>query len=41
MPGPKPTEVKLSEEDSQDLAQLIRRHSTPQQIALRAKKAWV
>ena len=37
MPGPKPTEVKLSTEDSQDLAQLIRRHSTPQQIALRAR----
>ena len=37
MPGPKPTEVKLSEEDSQDLAKLIRRHSTPQQIALRAR----
>lgn len=37
MPGPKATEVKLSEEDSQDLAQLIRRHSTPQQIALRAR----
>lgn len=37
MPGPKPTEVQLSAEDSQDLAQLIRRHSTPQQIALRAR----
>ena len=37
MPGPKPTEVKLSGEDSQDLGQLIRRHSTPQQIALRAR----
>jgi putative transposase len=37
MPGPKPTEVKLSAADSQDLAQLIRRHSTPQQIALRAR----
>lgn len=37
MPGPKATEVKLNEEDSQDLAQLIRRHSTPQQIALRAR----
>ena len=37
MPGPKPTEVTLSEEDRQDLAQLIRRHSTPQQIALRAR----
>ncbi len=37
MPGPKPTKVKLSTEDSQDLAQLIRRHSTPQQIALRAR----
>lgn len=37
MPGPKPTEVKLSAEDSQDLALLIRRHSTPQQIVLRAR----
>ncbi len=37
MPGPKPTEVRLSEEDRQDLAQLIRRHSTSQQIALRAR----
>ena len=37
MPGPKPTEVNLSDEDSQDLTQLLRRHSTPQQIALRAR----
>jgi putative transposase len=37
MRGRKPTEVKLSEEDSQDLAQVIRRHRTPQQIALRAR----
>lgn len=37
MPGPKPSAVKLSEADRQDLARLIRRHSTPQQTALRGR----
>ena len=37
MPGPKPPEVNLTEEESQDLLKLVRRHSTRQQIALRAR----
>jgi transposase len=35
MPGPKPEAVSLSDEERQGLEQLLRRHSTPQQIALR------
>jgi transposase len=37
MPGPKPPAVTLSEEERQDLEKLVRRHSTPQQIALRGR----
>ena len=37
MPGPKPPTVDLTEEEQQDLEMLVRRHSTPQQIALRAR----
>ena len=37
MPGPKPPRVELTEEASQDLETLIRRHGTRQQIALRAR----
>ena len=37
MPGPKPPEVNLTEEASQELTKLVRRHSTRQQIALRAR----
>jgi transposase len=37
MPGPKPPAVHLTEEESQDLTKLVRRHSTRQQIALRAR----
>jgi transposase len=37
MPGPKPPVVKLSEEESQGLRKIVRRHSTRQQIALRAR----
>lgn len=37
MPGPKPPAVNLTEEESQDLTKLVRRHSTRQQIALRAR----
>jgi putative transposase len=37
MPGPKPPVVNLTEEESQSLKKLVRRHSTRQQIALRAR----
>lgn len=34
--GPQPTMIGLSEQERQDLEMLLRRHSTPQQLALRA-----
>ena len=37
MPGPKPEAVALSESQREELEQLVRRHTTPQQIALRAR----
>jgi len=37
MRGPKPPEVSLSEAERQALDTIIRRHSTPQQLALRAR----
>jgi transposase len=37
MPGPKPPAVNLTEEERRDLENLVRRHSTRQQIALRAR----
>lgn len=37
MRGPKPPMVELSSDERQGLESLIRRHSTPQQIALRAQ----
>jgi len=37
MRGPKPTAIALSDAERQELEQLVRRHSTPQQIALRAR----
>ena len=37
MPGPKPPTIVLSEAEQSGLQQLIQRHSTPQQIALRAR----
>jgi len=37
MPGPKPPEVKLTDDDRQGLEKLVIRHSTPQQIALRGR----
>ena len=37
MPGPKPLDVALSLEARRDLEALVRRHITPQQIALRAR----
>jgi putative transposase len=37
MRGPKPTAIVLSAAERQELEQLVRRHSTPQQIALRAR----
>jgi transposase len=37
MPGPKPPGINLTEEESQSLRKLVRRHSTRQQIALRAR----
>ena len=37
MPGPKPPEIKLADEERQGLEKLVRRHITPQQIALRGR----
>jgi len=37
MRGPKPSEVILSEAERQALDSVIRRHSTPQQLAVRAR----
>ena len=37
MRGPKPPAIVLSDAERQELEQLARRHSTPQQIALRAR----
>jgi putative transposase len=37
MPGPKPPEIKLADEERQGLEKLVRRHNTPQQIALRGR----
>ena len=34
--GPKPAELTLSGEERKDLEELVRRHSTPQQLAKRA-----
>ena len=35
--GPKPAELTLSEEERKELEALVRRHSTPQQLAKRAR----
>jgi putative transposase len=35
--GPKPAELTLSEEERKELEALVRRHSTPQQMAKRAR----
>lgn len=35
--GPNPKEIILSDEEAKELARLVRRHSTPQQIVLRAR----
>ena len=37
MPGPKPTEIKLSQEATDQLTKLVNSHKTGQQIALRAR----
>ena len=37
MPGPKPPEIELTDEVRQGLEKLIRRHNTPQQVALRGR----
>lgn len=37
MPGPKPIRIELSTAERAGLEQLVRRHTTPQQIALRAR----
>ena len=37
MRGPKPPPIELSETERQELEQFTRRHSTPQQLALRAR----
>jgi putative transposase len=37
MRGPKPTRIELSDAERCGLEQLVRRHTTPQQIALRAR----
>jgi putative transposase len=35
--GPKPAELQLSEEERKELEALVRRHSTPQQLAKRGR----
>ncbi len=37
MPGPKPPEIELTDEAQQGLEKLVRRHNTPQQVALRGR----
>jgi len=37
MPGPKPPAIDLSDAERQELDALARRHTTPQQLALRAR----
>jgi hypothetical protein len=37
MRGPKPPAITLTEVERQELQRLIKRHTTPQQIALRAR----
>jgi len=37
MPGPKPSEIHLTDEERQGLEKLINRHTAPQQVALRAR----
>ena len=37
MRGPKPPAVNMSDKERQGLEQLVRRHSTPQQMALRGR----
>ena len=37
MPGPKPPALSLSDEERQALKRLIKRHSAPQQLVLRAR----
>lgn len=37
MPSPKPPEIKLTDEERQGLEKLVRRHNTPQQMALRGR----
>ena len=37
MRGPKPIRIELSVEERSELEQLLRRHTTPQQLALRAR----
>jgi putative transposase len=37
MPGPKPTEINLSQEASDQLTKLVKGHQTGQQIVLRAR----
>jgi len=37
MPGPKPPEIRLPDKERQGLEKLVRRHNTPQQIALRGR----
>lgn len=37
MRGPKPPRIELTDAERQGLEELVRRHSTPQQIALRAQ----
>ncbi|MFQ6100364.1 MAG: helix-turn-helix domain-containing protein, partial [Anaerolineae bacterium] len=37
MPGPKPAEIHLTDEERQGLEELVNRHTAPQQVALRAR----
>jgi hypothetical protein len=40
MPGPKALQIELSAQERSKLEQLVRRHSTKQRIALRARLSW-
>jgi hypothetical protein len=37
MPGPKPPEIELTDDERQGLEKLVRRHTTEQQKALRGR----
>ncbi len=37
MRGPKPTPIELTEQERDTLERLVKRHTTPQQLALRSR----